>query len=539
MRTQAIVKQLKDENQDYEWYPSTDEMLTVVSKSITDIYPYHAKFKLLDIGAGNGNALQSIEKKLDESNTVYLYAMEKSQVLIQEMDKRIIVIGTDFHQQTLIDKEVDVIFSNPPYSEFAEWAAKIIKEGQAATLYLILPVRWKNNKEIKETIKLRKAKYKILKTLSFETSEYRKARAKVDIIKIKLGYKNSANTDAFNIWFDTNFKFKAQRVHEADYEFKNRKTKEINALVTGKNKIEQLVKLYNHDIQDLINNYQKLGELDGDLLNELNVNVVSLREALKQKITGSKNIYWRIVFDRLDDITSRLTVDSRKAMFEKLMNTTLIDFTESNIYAILIWTIKHANTYYDVQLTDLYYKLSQTKNIINYKSNKKFIDDTWRYARREVCEKYKLDYRIIYDGYSAFNLDYHGKVKGLKDTALNLISDVFTVANNLGFRQIESPSLREWCPGQTQTFTYVDLMTNEMELFCEIKAYKNGNLHFKFNQRFMRKLNVEAGRLNGWIKSPKEAVKEMELTDGEVKQAYGVNCQFKLKDIKLLTVKGD
>ncbi len=40
-------------------------------------------------------------------------------------------------------------------------------------------------------------------------------------------------------------------------------------------------------------------------------------------------------------------------------------------------------------------------------------------------------------------------------------------------------------------------------------CYKNENIHLKFNQEFMKKLNVEAARLNKWIKTPFEASDEI------------------------------
>ena len=38
----------------------------------------------------------------------------------------VVIIGSDFHEQTLIDKKVDLIFCNPPYSEFELWTKQII-----------------------------------------------------------------------------------------------------------------------------------------------------------------------------------------------------------------------------------------------------------------------------------------------------------------------------------------------------------------------------------------------------------------------------
>jgi len=46
----------------------------------------------------------------------------------------------------------------------------------------------------------------------------------------------------------------------------------------------------------------------------------------------------------------------------------------------------------------------------------------------------------------------------------------------------------------------------------EVRAYMNGNLHIKFNQAFMLALNVEIGRLQGWIHNAQHAAEEMDET---------------------------
>ena len=48
----------------------------------------------------------------------------------------------------------------------------------------------------------------------------------------------------------------------------------------------------------------------------------------------------------------------------------------------------------------------------------------------------------------------------------------------------------------------------------------------------MKKFNIEAARLNGWVKSPKEAATEMSMQEAEVERYYGVN--HKLKSIRLI-----
>ena len=54
---------------------------------------------------------------------------------------------------------------------------------------------------------------------------------------------------------------------------------------------------------------------------------------------------------------------------------------------------------------------------------------------------------------------------------------------------------------------YTD-QNNEEIVFMEYKAYKNGNMHVKFNQEFTKALNVEVARLLGWIKTKEDITNE-------------------------------
>ena len=74
------------------------------------------------------------QKKLHYNNNLaHRYGIEKSQTLLNNLHEKVIILGTEFHEQSLIDKEMDVIFCNPPYSEYEEWARKksYLKEMQS------------------------------------------------------------------------------------------------------------------------------------------------------------------------------------------------------------------------------------------------------------------------------------------------------------------------------------------------------------------------------------------------------------------------
>lgn len=126
MSTLALVSALKDHSEDFEFYPTTNEMLSAVRKDIQAILsdPFSDKypiFSALDVGAGDGRALM----RLTDGDR---YAIEKSLMLVERQDRSIVTVGTDLFAQVLLDLRCDVIFSNPPYSHFGAWSEKIVRE---------------------------------------------------------------------------------------------------------------------------------------------------------------------------------------------------------------------------------------------------------------------------------------------------------------------------------------------------------------------------------------------------------------------------
>lgn len=529
-----MLAKLKEENQDFEWYPTTREIIKYLYQDFLKQESNNHRF--LDIGAGNGKVFSILEELAKEDNIenysdddwrikrklenfyIKKYAIEKSQLLIQTLPEDVNIIGTDFHEQSLLDKEVDTIFCNPPYSEFQVWTNKILAEGNCKQAYLVIPERWEKSKIIDK----RKINYEVLGEFSFENSEDRKARAKVHLIRFDFPtyYRDK---DPFDIWFEENFKLQADKTEKSEYEIERNKREKLQELIVKENLVKELVKFYNADMEKLLNNYKAIESLSASLLKDLNVSLTRLKEGLKLKIEGLKNSYWKTFFDRLDTITDRLTAKSREKMMGKLLESTNIDFTESNCYAIVIWIIKNANKYLDEQLLSFYADLTAKNAIINYKSNKRIVDDSWRFIARNHSH-YKLDYRIVTESnVSCFGGYEFDKVNGLNKYAYSKIKDLITVANNLGF---SLPSWKldniQWSPGKL----------NSLGDLVDIRCYKNGNIHYKFNQDFMKKLNIEASRLNGWIKSPKEAVEETGIV--EAFELWGNNKKISVNDVKLL-----
>ena len=529
-----LLRAIKDEGQDFEWYPSTLEIIDIVKSDVDE------NNSVLDIGAGDGRVLDQISKEGKK------YAIEKSVPLIEAMPDDIIIIGTDFYSTTLIDKQVDVIFCNPPYSDFKSWAVKIIREANANYIYLVIPERWKDCQNIKAALQLREAEIKILGTFDFLNAE-RQARANVNVLKISLRRHSEydrLNIDPFDIWFDETFNSdeKVQESNDSSEEKASWQDKINKAVTTEKGIINIMVEMYNAEMKHLYDNFKVLALLDSDLLKELDTNLGNIKEAVKKRIEGLKNKYWEEVFSRIHEITSRLTTGTRKAMLDKLTGFTPVDFTEDNIRAVLIWVIKNANKYYDQQIIDVMKSMVSESNVKNYKSNQKtWVQSGWRYNKSEdENSRYALELRIICEHYSGvkpndayFNYDYPNN---LSKTSHEFINDIVVIAGNLGYITKDTTYVshfdgeRNWESGQTEEFK-----NSKGEVLMAVKGFKNGNLHIKFKKELICKFNVEFGRLKGWLNSPEQAAEELQIPKELAQIAYKSSYKIMNNNIKLLT----
>jgi len=160
--------------------------------------------------------------------------------------------------------------------------------------------------------------------------------------------------------------------------------------------------------------------------------------------------------------------------------------------------------------------LSTESCVVRYQSNDRvWTKGDWRYLREddERPSHYRLEYRIVlsYGGINTSQWAYErDSYRGLTSNAFELLMDIVTVANNLGFSCADSPKNYTWSSNIQRT-----LMLENGEPLIAVRAFKNGNMHFHFNPKVMLAINVEAGRLLKWIRHPQEACEEMQVTGQE------------------------
>jgi hypothetical protein len=270
-------------------------------------------------------------------------------------------------------------------------------------------------------------------------------------------------------------------------------------------------------MMEMLENYRAALRIDPKILKEMGVEKRGVLESIRLKIKGLKDKYWRTLFDEMSTITQRLATKQREAFLKSLRDKVTIDFTANNVYSILIWVSKWANDYFDQQLIELFKTMSNDSCVVRYKSNQRiWTNADWRYLRDDEPNQpthYRLEYRMVLSrgGISSSTWDYERQgLNGLSASAFNLLKDLVTVANNLGFPSNDSPRNYVWKSGVQNTMSLSDGTP-----LAAVRAYKNGNMHLHINPRVMLAINVEAGRLLRWIRNPAEACEEMDLGEQE------------------------
>ena len=243
------------------------------------------------------------------------------------------------------------------------------------------------------------------------------------------------------------------------------------------------------------------------------------------RFSGLKALYWKAAFDCLEEITSRLTSTSRRNMLERFAILKSVDFTPSNLYAMIVWVIKNYNKFTEQQMIDLFCALSCPANVQNYVSNKRVFEEFHsRWGKKPRSTHYTLDYRIVCTEYALPGDGWHSSYEPrVRDSCQRKIEDVCAVAFSLGFKTgfIQMPET--W--GKRGTVYMDDYKT----VLFAFRCYLNSNVHIKFNIELMKALNVAVARKLGWIRKPSDIAQEFPPEMAKGAERY-FDC-FRLLDV--------
>lgn len=93
----------------------------------------------------------------------------------------ILTLASDPKTTSLADKNVDLIFCNPPMQKYEEDCKRIFEESYANYILMVLPMEWKNSEEIKNHIKAHRFKVEVIGAVGYIKDNQ---RAKANLAKI-------------------------------------------------------------------------------------------------------------------------------------------------------------------------------------------------------------------------------------------------------------------------------------------------------------------------------------------------------------------
>lgn len=539
--TLATVEQLKSANQDFEFYPTTAEQLQIINGDIQTIlkthefsHSYDQKIRVLDIGSGDGRSLNSIAESLEAINSdrirVTKLAIEKSTLHIGSYRKQSInLVGTDFFETNLISKNTDVAFCNPPFSQFSSFIQTIISQLNFKLFYAILPSRWIDDPQIAECIEKRGVSdVEVIAQSDFLGAD-RQARAKVDLVRFsfndfekeaELWTNTSRYRSRFTIGRDSSCAFQQFIENELglrkSYSSTTQKFNEhierervrtqmategthCHDVAVSRGVLWALLDNYEQDLSKTLNEYKKISELDTALLQELGVDYESVRTGVKEKLFGYRNVYWNLLFEHLDALSSRLTKRNKETLLNTLKSNAL-DFTYTNATYVVSFAVEMANELIESSMIEVYQSLTSEKSILrHFKSNTHMFNDRWRHNRNDDNSKakYILDYRFVSTHHSNFSSYNHT----LNDSARDFTNDLMVVFRLLGYSHIiPAVELNTIEAGNSLLVRGNEPSGKRVDL-VKIRYYKNGNRHISFNQEAMLRFNVTVSRLLGWVRS--------------------------------------
>lgn len=517
------VESVRGTEHDFEFYPTTDEIIQVIKKDITKKGGYLTGKRILDCGAGDGRILKAIAENqshnsnldLKAQNRTHLFAIEKSETLIAKMPEYIFPIGVDFHDQNLMTINMDIIYCNPPYSEFELWMIKILNEVSKSVVYMTIPDRWSDNVEISKIIRERNINVESLGFFDFKNAD-RQARCNVEVIKIN--FKESVNP--LNSWIKENFNIKEEtnRTEETLKERINKKRNEIgkgHSLVNSNDYVDTLVQLYEEELNSLFDSFQKICSIDSENLSffDLNINNLSIMVQHKARVIRSK--YWSELIENIDSIKKRFSSSIRYEFSNEMDSHNSAEFNHSNIRSFIIWVLKNAKHYDEEMFERTIKQFVSFCNLESYKSNKsRFVDGEWTYSDfKDIGDQHKFKIttkRLILNSFFWKNaLISSGS---FSRPCTNIIDDLLILAESRGFKTSDYPQASEMENVEySKIYDFKCKVDGEERTLFTMKVFKAGTIHLNMDYEFISLINIEIGKRKGWVTTPEQAAEELDI----------------------------
>jgi hypothetical protein len=552
--TTKKLRTLEAGHEDFEWYPTTPEIMEAMKKDIwaylrghKSDYSSHCEnnenvkirteyhksetlyiHSFLDIGAGDGRVLDFLEA--DKK-----YGIEIAKGQADDLIRRgVFLIGRDFWIADLMNDDYGLVFSNPPFSRFEDWVVKILYECNFEILYLVMPVRWKSDKKIARELE----RYEAAVVGEFDFSKAdREARGRVNLVRINAPWiktekgektrRQKTLEDSFERWVH-DYIADFSNIPDSNYEYSRFVGDEEKALKLNLAPIDQLIEDYENEKETLRQAFAVIGKLPQNVVEMLGQDRRSMMEIIRKSISGLKTKYWRAAFNKLDPVRERMTQETRNHIFTSIKEFNTLDFNAGNIYSVIIWLINNANVGILDQIGEVFDNLATKENIQNYKSNRHWIKSDWKHTQSDWRYKY------LPERWKLGTLDYRIVVRTYRRDGATVVDDFIVICRNLGW-----PISRNCKPDYTLHQVSQEFYSEDGELAFTMRFYTgNQNVHLKINKKLLMKFNVEVAKIRTWITGPDDVAEEFSVSKAEAAKLWNSSLSLLgANDVRMLEFK--
>lgn len=564
LKKTATVEFIRGTDEDFQFFPSTPEIIDAVKTDILKLNGTISGLTLLDIGAGDMRVLETIAEEPIRRNRAdavafhndytaasnyqptILKGIEISSALRSVWNKCVQPVGTDFMNLNLLEISSDYTYTNPPFNMLETWLYKAIRESNCRSLYFVAPLRWEVSENIHAAINSRLGEKTILGTFSFAEGDrkVREGRDKVHLVRIDFtSFDNKLKIDPFSLWLDENFpeQKKAEKASSPSIKDRTMTNASMNGreVLNSSSYVDALIELYEKEITEIHNAMMSFSKVASDTLALIGLDLGEALLKMRTEISNKRIAFWSELFSNLTDLTHHLSAETIWGFKKVLGMKGHLDFNKTNIEMMLAWINKNVAEYNDELFDKSVNQLMHSSNIAAYKSNKsRFTLGDWEYAnqRPDTLTHFKINTtkRVIVTQWGWKNALFSSGT--LQNGPQKILNNLLVLANNYGFTTSDFEIVSEaWSTGEVKVFHYTDSNGTTKPLM-KVKAFRTGTLHIHFDLNFINLINVEFGKRKGWLASSEQAADELEIPKAKAENCFNKLIRDKANIIPLLNM---
>lgn len=415
-------------------------------------------------------------------------------------------LSCSFESTTLVDKEVDVIFCNPPLKEYEAYCKRIFEECLAKRVFLVLPMEWKSSKEIGAYAKANGFDVELVARLGYVKNNQRE---KAEIILFYRSYLSERAVMERKLSQEYHLGNLFEELHKGRFvlrgELEKKKEDEIAKESEGMEYqafLEYLLKRYEKEHNDYFDNFKHFSNLSAYFLDYIGVqrDDITTNTAVFEKLL--RKLYWDQCLSKNPNITSKLT----PLQYDELLNELKergADFSRSNIANVEAYCLSRSRVMEQKNFITFWERFTNGDNLEGFtdliSNPHPYMDypKEKRFFKGKIKEKVACSYAGSYD-------DYYPNI--LRDVRIVHLLQI--LLQSMGYQDLH---YRHADGSKIAITERIDLPLGISYLFAgerqitKFTSYKNRKLNIVFDKEVIANINLRVLLYQGWITNLAEA----------------------------------